>query len=351
MIIILSSQATDQDVERITGSLKDRGYGIHLSRGVEKTIIGAVGAPDEDKLLVTQQIEALPFVERVVPILKPYKIVGREFHPENSVVKVRDVSIGGDEIVVMAGPCCVESEEQLLQTARAAKKAGAKLLRGGAFKPSTSPYSFQGLGEDGLKILSDAREETGMPIVTEVMDVRDIVLVMKYADVLQVGARNMANFSLLKEIGLARKPVMLKRGLSSTIEEWLQAAEYIASGGNFDIILCERGIRTFETLTRNTFDINAIAAVKELSHLPIIADPSHGTGRWQFVSPVAKAAIAAGADGLMIEVHPEPQKALKDGPQSLKIDTFDQLMKELSPVITAVGRRPGWSSVSESNAG
>lgn len=347
MIIILSSQATDQDVDRITGRLKDRGYGIHLSRGVEKTIIGAIGAPEEDKVLIAQQIEALPFVERVVPILKPYKIVGREFHPEKSVVKVRDVKIGGDEIVVMAGPCCVESEEQLLETARATKKAGATILRGGAFKPSTSPYSFQGLGEDGLKILAAAREETGMPIVTEVMDVRDIVLVMKYADVLQVGARNMANFSLLKEIGLARKPVMLKRGLSSTIEEWLQAAEYIASGGNYDIILCERGIRTFETLTRNTFDINAIAAVNELSHLPIIADPSHGTGRWQLVSPVSKAALVAGADGLMIEVHPDPQKALKDGPQSLKFDTFGSLMNELSPIITAIGRRTGWSTVSE----
>ena len=343
MIIILSSSATDQDVEKIIGNLKDRGYGIHLSRGVEKTIIGAIGAPEEDKVLIAQQFEAYPFVERVVPILKPYKIVGREFHPEKTVIRVRDVLIGGDEIVVMAGPCCIEGEEQTLESARACKAAGAKILRGGAFKPSTSPYSFHGLGEDGLKILDAARAETGMPIITEVMDTRDVELVLQYADILQVGTRNMTNFALLKEIGLARKPVMLKRGMSATIEEWLQAAEYIASRGNYDIILCERGIRTFETFTRNTFDINAIPAVNELSHLPIFADPSHGTGRWRLVGPVSKAAIAAGADGLMIEVHPEPQKALKDGPQSLKLDTFAKLMTELSPLIRAVGRTPGWS--------
>ncbi len=351
MIIILSAKATDQDVERIVGNLEGRGYGIHLSRGVEKTIIGAIGAPEEDKADIAQQIEALAFVERVVPILKPYKLVGREFHPERTVVNVRDVEIGGDQIVVMAGPCCVESEDQLMASAKAAHAAGASILRGGAFKPSTSPYGFQGLGEEALKFMATAREETGMPIITEVMDLRDIDLVLKYADILQIGARNMANFSLLKEVGLARKPVMLKRGLSSTIEEWLQAAEYIASRGNYDIILCERGIRTFETYTRNTFDINAIPAVKELSHLPIIADTSHGTGRWQLVGPVGKAAIAAGADGLMIEVHPDPQMALKDGPQSLKLDTFEKLMAELVPIITAVGRIPGWSGTSELSAG
>lgn len=343
MIIILSSQATDQDVEKIISNLKDRGYGIHLSRGVEKTIIGAIGAPEEDKVLIAQQFEAYPFVERVVPILKPYKIVGRDFHPEKTVIRVRDVDIGGEEIVVMAGPCCIEGEEQTLESARACKAAGAKILRGGAFKPSTSPYSFHGLGEDGLKILDAARAETGMPIITEVMDTRDVEMVLEYADVLQVGTRNMTNFALLKEIGLARKPVMLKRGMSATIEEWLQAAEYIASRGNYEIILCERGIRTFETFTRNTFDINAIPAVKELSHLPIFADPSHGTGRWQLVGPVSKAAIAAGADGLMIEVHPEPQLALKDGPQSLKLDTFARLMSELAPLIRVIGRTPGWS--------
>ena len=342
MIIILSSQATEQDIDKILGSLKDRGYGIHLSRGVEKTIIGAVGAPDEDKALIAQQIESLPFVERVVPILKPYKIVGREFHPQKTVIKVRGVKIGGDEIVVMAGPCCVEDESQVLTAAREAHKAGATILRGGAFKPSTSPYSFHGLGEDGLKLLDEARAETGMPIITEIMDVRDLDLVSRYADILQIGTRNMSNFGLLTEIGMMRKPVMLKRGMSSTIEEWLQAAEYIATRGNYEIILCERGIRTFETLTRNTFDINAIPAVSELCHLPIIADPSHGTGRWSLVGPVAKAAIAAGADGVMIEVHPEPQKALKDGPQSLKIETFAKLMKELVPIIKAVGRKPAW---------
>lgn len=343
MIIILSSQATEQDLDAIIDNLKGRGYGVHLSRGVEKTIIGAIGAPDEDKLMIAQQMEALPYVERVVPILKPYKIVGREFHPHKTVIRVRDVDIGGDQIVVMSGPCCVESEEQVMQTARACKAAGARILRGGAFKPSTSPYSFHGLGEDGLKILDAARAETGMPIITEVMDVRDIDMVMNYADILQIGTRNMTNFGLLKELGMARKPVMLKRGMSSTIEEWLQAAEYIATRGNYEIILCERGIRTFETLTRNTFDVNAIPALLELTHLPIFADPSHATGRWQYVAPVAKASIAAGADGLMVEVHPQPQFALKDGPQSLKPDTFATLMKELEPIIYAVGRSPGWS--------
>ena len=346
MIIILSSQATEQDLDKLIGNLKDRGYGVHLSKGVEKTIVGAVGAPDEDKLMVCQQIEAFPFVERVVPILKPYKIVGREFHPEKTIIRVRDVVIG-QEIVVMAGPCCIESEDQMLTTAHACKAAGARIIRGGAFKPSTSPYSFHGLGEDGLKMLAAARDETGMPIITEVMDVRDLDLVLKYTDILQVGTRNMTNFSLLTEIGNLRTPVMLKRGMSSTIEEWLQAAEYIATRGNYEIILCERGIRTFETYTRNTFDINAIPAVVELSHLPIIADPSHGTGRWSLVAPVSKAAIAAGADGLMIEVHPEPQMALKDGPQSLKPNTFTQLMRELIPIIQAVGRTPSWSGLSE----
>lgn len=344
MIIILTSQATDKNIDDLISNLKNRGYGIHLSRGVEKTIIGAIGALDEDKMTVAQQLESLAFVERVVPILKPYKIVGREFHPEPSIIKVRDVRIGGEEIVVMAGPCCVESEEQCRATARLVRAAGAAILRGGAFKPSTSPYSFHGLGEDGLKILDAARAETGMPIITEVLDLRDLDLVAKYADILQIGTRNMSNFSLLNEIGLMRKPVMLKRGMSSTIEEWLQAAEYIAAKGNYEIILCERGIRTFETLTRNTFDINAIPAVKQLSHLPVIADPSHGTGRWGLVSPVAKAAVAAGADGLMIEVHPEPERALKDGAQSLKPDTFAQFMAELLPLIRAVGRKAGWNA-------
>jgi len=347
MIIILSSQATESDLEKLIVNLKDRGYGVHVSRGVEKTIVGAIGAPEEDKVLIAQQIESLPFVERVVPILKPYKIVSREFHPDKTVIQVRNVAIGGDEVVVMAGPCCVESEAQVMETARLCRRAGAQILRGGAFKPSTSPYSFHGLGEDGLKILDAARAETGMPVITEVMDTRDVELVVKYADILQVGTRNMTNFALLKEIGIIRKPVMLKRGMSSTIEEWLQAAEYIASRGNYEIILCERGIRTFETYTRNTFDINAIPAVAELSHLPVIADPSHGTGNWRLVGPVARAAIAAGADGLMIEVHPEPQKALKDGSQSLKPETFEKLMRELEPIIFAIGRVPGWSKERE----
>lgn len=338
MIIIVSPSATDNDIEELVTNLKDRGYGIHVSRGVEKTIIGAIGALDEDKLLIAEQLSSLAYVERVVPILKPYKVVSREFHPDKTIIRVGGVDIGGQKLVVMAGPCSVETEEQTLEVANAVKAAGATILRGGAFKPSTSPYSFHGLGEDALKMLATAREATGLPVVTEVMDPRDIELVAKYADILQVGTRNMANFSLLQEIGNIKKPVMLKRGMSSTIEEWLQAAEYIANQGNYNIILCERGIRTFETMTRNTFDISAIPAVTLLSHLPIVADPSHGTGRVQFVAPVSKAAIAAGADGLMIEVHPHPEKALKDGPQSLTPVDFTKLMEELAPVARAVGR-------------
>ncbi|MBI2842345.1 MAG: 3-deoxy-7-phosphoheptulonate synthase [Armatimonadetes bacterium] len=339
MIIILTPSATESDLQELVQNLKDRGYGVHLSRGVEKTIVGAIGAPDEDKATIAEQLSSFNYVERVIPILKPYKIVGREFHPDKTVITVRGVEIGGARIVVMAGPCSVESEEQVIETAKAVHSVGAAVLRGGAFKPSTSPYSFHGLGEDALKMLSAAREVTAMPIVTEVMDTRDVELVAQYADILQIGTRNMTNFSLLREVGLARKPVVLKRGMSSTIEEWLQAAEYIANRGNYEIILCERGIRTFETFTRNTFDISAIPAVIGLSHLPIMADPSHGTGKWHLVAPVAKAAVVAGADALMIEVHPNPEKALKDGAQSLKPDTFAQLMRDLSACAEAVGRQ------------
>lgn len=338
MIIILSPAATDSDLDELLNNLKDRGYGVHLSRGVEKTIVGVIGAHDEAKPMIAEQLSSLAYVEGVIPILKPYKIVGKDFHPDKTVISVRGVDIGGQKIVVMAGPCSIETEEQTLEVAKAVKAAGAVILRGGAFKPSTSPYSFHGLGEDALKMLAAAREVTGMPIITEVMDARDIELVSKYADILQVGTRNMANYSLLQEIGITKKPVMLKRGMSSTIEEWLQAAEYIASRGNYDIILCERGIRTFETFTRNTFDVSAIPALLGLTHLPIVADPSHGTGKFSLVSPVAKAAVAAGADGLMIEVHPHPEKALKDGPQSLTPANFDMLMKEMAAVARAVGR-------------
>lgn len=345
MIVILSPRATDAELDELVNSLKERGYGVHVSRGVEKTIVGAIGAHDDDKLVVAEQLSSLTYVERVVPILNPFKLVSREFHPEKTVISVRPstgsgcaVDIGGHRITVMAGPCSVESEEQILEVAAAVKAAGAQILRGGAFKPSTSPYSFHGLGEDALKMLATAREATGMPIITEVMDPRDVELVAKYADILQVGTRNMANYSLLQEVGTLRKPIMLKRGMSSTIEEWLQAAEYIANRGNYEIILCERGIRTFETYTRNTFDVSAIPAVLGLSHLPIIADPSHGTGKFQLVGPVAKAAVAAGADGLMIEVHPHPEKALKDGGQSLTPDHFAQMMNETAAVAQAVGR-------------
>ncbi len=339
MIIIMSPSATDADLEELVGNLKDRGYGVHISKGVEKTIVGAIGALDEEKVMIAEQLSSLDYIERVVPILKPYKVVSREFHPDKSIIRVgNNVDIGGQKIVVMAGPCSIETEEQTIEVAKAAKASGASILRGGAFKPSTSPYSFHGLGEDALKMMSAAREETGMPIVTEVMDTRDVELVAKYTDMLQIGTRNMANFSLLTEVGRIKKPVLLKRGMSSTIEEWLQAAEYIANQGNYDIILCERGVRTFETFTRNTFDVSAIPAVNILSHLPIIADPSHATGKYQLVQPVALAAVAAGADGLMIEVHPNPGRAMKDGPQSLTPKNFDILMKSLSSVSRAVGR-------------
>lgn len=338
MIIILAPTATDSDLDELTTHLKDRGYGIHLSKGVEKTIVGVIGAHDEIKPMLAEQLSSLDYIERVVPILKPYKVVGRDFHPDKTIIRVGGVDIGGQKIIVMAGPCSVETEEQTLEVARAVRAAGASVLRGGAFKPSTSPYSFHGLGEDGLKMLAAAREATGMPIITEVMDTRDVELVSRYADILQIGTRNMANFSLLQEVGSAKKPVMLKRGMSSTIEEWLQAAEYIANRGNYDIILCERGIRTFETYTRNTFDVSSIPAVLGLSHLPILADPSHGTGKHFLVGPVAKAAIAAGADGVMVEVHPHPEKALKDGAQSLTPDSFATLMRELSSIARAVGR-------------
>jgi len=336
MIILMKRNVTQEQIDHVIEWITSVGYKPHISQGVERTLIGAIG--DDRGKVHLKAAAFLPGVEKVVPILKPYKIVSREFQRDKTVVRVRDVDIGGPKIVVMAGPCSVESEAQTLEIARAAKAAGASILRGGAFKPSTSPYSFQGLGEDALKMLAAAREATGMPVITEVMDTRDVELVTKYADILQVGTRNMTNFALLQEVGMARKPVMLKRGMSSTIEEWLQAAEYIATRGNYEIILCERGIRTFETYTRNTFDISSIPAVSLLSHLPIIADPSHGTGKYQLVGPVAKAAIAAGADGLMIEVHPHPEKALKDGQQSLTPSNFDTLMKELALVARAVGR-------------
>jgi 3-deoxy-7-phosphoheptulonate synthase len=345
MIIILEPGATQDQIDELTEDLKSRGYGVHLSQGVERTIIGVIGTPERDKDGLVDHFESIPYVERVVPILKPYKLVGRSFRPSGTVIEVhgrgphsRSARIGGGSLCIMAGPCTVESPEMLFQTAEYVRDQGAHVLRGGAFKPSTSPYSFHGMGEAGLKLLAEARERTGLPIITEVMDTRDVELVAQYADILQIGTRNMTNFSLLQEVGTVRVPVMLKRGWASTIEEWLQAAEYIANQGNYDIILCERGIRTFETYTRNTLDVNAIAAARELSHLPVIADPSHATGRRSLVIPVSLGAIATGADGLIVETHPNPEKALKDGPQSLTFGQFAELMQRLRLVAQAVGR-------------
>ena len=336
MIIVMERNASAQLVDAVTDRIKQFGFDFHLSVCVVRTSIGGIV---EMRPEYVEQLAAMTGVESIVPILRPFKLAGREFHPEPTTVQVGDITIGGDEIVVMAGPCAVESEEQLLAAAKEIKAAGAQILRGGAFKPRTSPYSFQGLEEEGLRILVRAREETGLPIVTEVVNPRDIELVEKYADMLQVGARNMQNFTLLREIGQSQKPVLLKRGLAATVEEWLMAAEYIISGGNSNVVLCERGIRTYETGTRNTLDLSAVPAVKHYSHLPIIVDPSHGTGRWRYVKPMAKASIAAGADGLMIEVHCQPEEALSDGPQSLKPENFRQLMLEIKAVAEAVGRK------------
>jgi len=342
MIVVLAPQATKENLMQVTNMLEERGYAVHITEGVAQTIVGAIGLPTDPtaKGEVMEQFESLAYVDKVVAVTKPYKIVSRQFRPEPTVITVRGIRIGDPTFaVIMAGPCTVETESQLRESARAVKDAGAHILRGGAFKPSTSPYSFHGHGESALKMLAAARDEFDMPVITEVMDVRDVDLVCKYADILQIGTRNMANFSLLREVGKTQTPVMLKRGMSATIEEWLQAAEYIASQGNTNIILCERGIRTFETYTRNTFDLNAIPAVKELSHLPIIADPSHATGKASLVSAVSRGAIAAGADGLIIEVHPSPETALKDGAQSLRPEAFRELLRDLDPVCRAVGRR------------
>ena len=337
MIIIMKPDATDEQINHVTEKLKKLGFGVHLSKGTERTVIGAIG---DKTTLQLETIQMLPGVSEIVPIRKPYKLVSREFKVENTVVEVSEKLSIGDQmpVAVIAGPCSVESREQILEVAEAVKKAGAVALRGGAFKPRTSPYSFQGLGEEGLKLLKEAKGKTGLPIVTEVLDTRDVSLVAKYADVLQIGARNMQNFTLLREVGKVGKPVLLKRGPGATIEELLMSAEYVLSEGNRNVILCERGIRTLETYTRNTLDLSAVPVIKKLSHLPVIVDPSHGTGRWDLVPPMAKAAVAAGADGLIIEVHPHPDEALSDGPQSLKPDTFAELMSDLKHVAQAVNR-------------
>jgi len=335
MIVVMKKNATEHQVEKVVDKIKENGLKPHISKGEMLTIIGIIG---DERKVPESQIRSLDGVEKIMSVLTPYKLASRDFRKEDSVIQVNGVKIGGKEIVVMAGPCSVESKEQILETARAIKKAGAKILRGGAFKPRTSPYSFQGLGEEGLKLLKHAKDETGLPIITEVMDPRNVDLVCKYADILQLGARNMQNYDLLKEVGRCRHPVLLKRGLSATITEWLMSAEYIMSEGNHNVILCERGIRTFETYTRNTLDLNAVPSVKELTHLPVIVDPSHGTGRYSLVAPMSKAAIAAGADGLLIEVHPNPEKSVSDADQTISTKRFEKLMEELKPIAKAVGR-------------
>ena len=337
MIVIMSASSTQQDVDRVQRHLGERGLRGQLNQGVERTVIGMLGEVYPE---LQNELELMGGVSEAVRISKPYKLASREFTPNDSVIKIGagGVSVGGGSFVVFAGPCAVESEDQVMTTARAVKKAGASVLRGGAFKPRTSPYSFRGLGEDGLKILAAASQETGLPVITEVMSTRDVELVSRYADVLQLGARNMQNYSLLDELGKADKPVMVKRGLSATYEDWLLAAEYVMAGGNTQVILCERGIRTFETFTRNTMDLNAVPAIHRLSHLPVVADPSHGTGRWYLVTPMARAAAAVGADGLIIEVHPNPDEAKSDGAQSLTLENFANLMEEVTAIRESIGR-------------
>jgi 3-deoxy-7-phosphoheptulonate synthase len=336
MIVIMRSGASQQEIDQVLGRLKEYNLNGKIIVGEERSIIGVVGASIPPNL--KEELERLTGVQETARITRPYKQASREFHPHDTVVDVRGVEVGGRAAVVIAGPCAVESEEQILSTARAVRDAGATMLRGGAFKPRSSPYTFRGLGEQGLKLLALAREETGLPIVTEVMTPTDVDLVARYADVLQIGARNMQNYQLLEEVGRSGKAVLLKRGLSATFEEWLLSAEYIINQGNPNVILCERGIRTFETATRNTMDLNAVALAKRRSHLPIIADPSHGTGKWYLVAPLALAALAAGADGIILEVHPDPDRATSDGGQSLTCENFAALMPQMSAVIQAVGR-------------
>ena len=335
MIIVLKKDVTQQEIDHIVEKIEGTGLQVLISKGKERTIIGVIG---DESLLETVPLEALPGVDQVMPVLKPYKFVSREFRAEPTVIDVEGRKIGGDRIQVIAGPCSVETKELLLDCAQKVKESGANFLRGGAFKPRTSPYSFQGLGEEGLKYLKEAKAHTGLPIVSELMDPRDTELLCEYVDIIQIGARNMQNFRLLTEVGKTGKPVLLKRGLAATIKEWLMSAEYIASQGNTNIILCERGIRTFETSTRNTLDLSAIPVLKQETHLPVIVDPSHATGKWDLVAPLARAAVAVGADGIMVEVHSDPENALCDGAQSLKPEKFHTLMEELRAVATAIGR-------------
>lgn len=327
----MKSGATERDIEHVVEKLKEAGLEAHISKGKYRTVIGVIG---DEELIANLPLTIYPGVEKVMPVLKPYKLVSREFQIEDSLFEIGNSKIGAGYFGLMAGPCSVETIEQTLSTAKFVKECGANFLRGGAYKPRTSPYSFQGLGEEGLKILAQARKETGLPIVTEVMDVRDVELVSHYADVLQIGARNMQNFLLLTEVGRQDKPVMIKRGFSNTVEEWLMAAEYVAKAGNKKIILCERGIRTFETSTRNTLDVSSIPVIKSLSHLPVIADPSHASGRSDLILPLSLASIAAGADGLLIEVHPNPEEALCDGSQSLNFKKFSELVSQIKEILS-----------------
>ncbi len=336
MVIVMEHTASEENVQKVIESLVEAGYDVHRSSGVDFTVLGAVGVPTRP--IDPRLVEVLPGVREVVRVSEPYKLAGRTFKPEDTVVDVGGVRVGGPEVIVMAGPCSVEGADQVGAVARSVAASGARVLRGGAFKPRTSPYSFQGHGEAALEWMRAAADANGMAVVSEVMDPRQIEMMMRHVDCLQVGARNMQNFELLKELGRVRKPVLLKRGLSATIEEWLLSAEYVLSGGNGQVILCERGIRTFESYTRNTLDISAIPVVKKRSHLPIVVDPSHGTGRREKVIPMARAAVAAGADGLLIEVHDNPEKALSDGPQSLYPDQFDRLMGELRIIAPVLGR-------------
>ncbi len=347
MVVVMQERATDEQVQRVIAKLVEMGFDVHRSTGALRTVLGAVGGTRQFDVAL---LEVLDGVQEVLRITEPYKLASRTFKPDNTVVNVDDVRIGGDEVIVMAGPCSAETEEQVETTTAAVKRAGAKVLRGGAFKPRSSPYSFQGLGEEGLRLLKSAADRHNLKLVSEVMDISQLDLIERYSDILQVGARNMQNFTLLRELGRSRKPIMLKRGISATIEEWLLSAEYILAGGNMSVMLCERGIRTFESATRNTLDISAIPVVRKLSHLPILVDPSHGTGKRDKVAPMARAAVAAGADGLLIEVHNDPDHALSDGAQSLFPAQFDRLMAELRIIAPAIGRsiclepvaRRGW---------
>ncbi len=335
MVIVMKHNATPEEIERVVDHVEGMGFHAHVSSGEERTIIGVIG---DERPVEPEHFEMFEGVERAVRILHPFKLASRDFHPSDSAVRINGSVVGGPEVIIMAGPCAVESREQLMETAAAVKEAGAKVLRGGAFKPRTSPYSFQGLGLKGLELLREAREAYHLPVITEVVSPQDVTLVAQYADILQIGSRNMQNFALLHAVGEVQKPVLLKRGLMSTIEELLMAAEYILSHGNTRVMLCERGIRSFEPATRNTFDVNAIPLLKSLTHLPIIADPSHGTGKWELVPPVARAAIAAGADGLLVEVHCNPAQALSDGAQSLRPDKFVHMVKQVRQIAEAIGR-------------